>query len=99
MHRPPAAWVIIYASLTVYHLTTAMSDRYSYIPIEALGFEDFGESLSECVGESWHGLYAHLDRLHGAQRDIGEELGRRAGRQVQRRSVQVRLFLMAKMVK
>ena len=38
-------------------------------------------------------LLTYLDRLHGREGDVGEELGRGRGRQVQGGSVQVGLLL------
>jgi len=60
---------------------------------QALGAPDHGRAAAQRGRRAGHGLDAHLARLHRRQQHVGQQLGRRASRQVQTRAPRVRQLL------
>lgn len=60
---------------------------------KSLGLVDEWSASAKSWWGSWSGLDTDLGGLHWGKKDIGEELGRSGGSQVQRGSVEVGIFL------
>lgn len=63
------------------------------LPINSLLFKNSGESLSECWGPPRLCLDSDLDGLHRTQGNVGEELSRGTGCQIQGCPPQESIFL------
>lgn len=73
----------------MYNLFKAFKD----LPVNSLFFKNSGESLSECWGPPRLCLDSNLDGLHRTQGNVGEELSRCTGYQIQGCPPQESIFL------
>lgn len=64
------------------NLSSPKRNQSSEQPCVALGPDDLGEAIAEPPGEAGLRLHPDLDGLHGAERDVGEDLGGGGAREV-----------------